>query len=127
MDFFRGELSWRKFLVLLDRLPAASHYWEAVAGDEELAEARAGAKQEPRGRPTPKLSDFNPVVAELAVVSDLLGSVLSVLTRGQFKPEPRPRPVTALERVEERQRVARLRALEDEVTAAQERWGRLRE
>lgn len=113
--------------MLLDRLPAASHYWEAVAGDEELAEARAGVKREPRGRPAPKLSDFNPVVAELAVVSDLLGSVLSVLTRGQFKPEPRPRPVTALERVEERQRVARLRALEDEVTAAQERWQQLRE
>ena len=66
----------------LDRLPAASHYWEAVAGDEEIAEARAGAKQEARGRPVPKLSDFNPVVAELAVVSDLLGSVLSVLTLG---------------------------------------------
>lgn len=113
--------------MLLDRLPAASHYWESVAGDEELAEASAGAKREPRGRPTPKLSDFNPVVAELAVVSDLLGSVLSVLTHGQFKPEPRPRPVTAMERVEERQRVARLRALEDEVTAAQERWQQLRE
>lgn len=126
MDFFRGRLSWRKFLTLLDRLPAASHYWEAVAGDEEIAEAQAGAKKV-GGRSGPKLSDFNPVVAELAVVSDLLGSVLSVLTRGQFKPEPRPRPVTALERVEERQRVARLRALEDEVTAAQERWGRLRE
>ena len=126
MDFFRGRLSWRKFLALLDRLPAASHYWEAVAGDEEIAEAQAGVKPG-RGRSGPKLSDFNPVVAELAVVSDLVGSVLSVLTRGQFKPEPRPRPVTALERVEERQRVARLRALEDEVSVAQERWQRLRE
>ena len=112
--------------MLLDRLPAASHYWEAVAGDEEIAEAQAGLKSGGSGRKGPKLSDFNPVVAELAVVSDLLGSVLSVLTRGQFKPEPRPRPVTALERVEERQRVARLRALEDEVVAAQVRWEQAR-
>lgn len=108
-------------MVLLDRLPAASHYWEAVAGDEEIAEARAGRAGRPKGRSGPKLSEFNPVVSELAVISDRIGSVLSVLTRGEAKIEPRPRPVTALERVEERRRVARLRALEDEVLAAQGR------
>lgn len=125
LDFFRLRLSWRKFRALLERLPSSSHYAEAVALDEELAEERAGAEQgkkPPPGKHTPRISEFNPVVAELTVVSDRLGQLLMAMSGGTAKVEPRPRPVVAAQKIEERARVARLRGLEDEVLAAQRRW-----
>lgn len=135
LDFFRLKYTWRKFKVLLEALPAASLYAEAVAGDVELAEAQAKIRAEraatglpDRKEPyAPRLSEFDPVVAELTVISDRIAEVLVGMTGGKAKFKPRPRPVLASQKVAERERVARIRGIEAEVLAGQERWRELRE
>lgn len=101
----------------------------------ELAEeqARVNAERKANGLPdrrepyAPRLSEFDPVVAELTVVSDRLAELLVGMSGGKAKFVPRPRPRLAIHKVQERQRVARIRSIEQDVLAGQERWRELRQ
>lgn len=94
---------WRRLLNLIDRLPVSSRFVEAQANDEEFARAAVemhdGGDDEPEG---PRLSEWDPTRAELAVIADRLGEVVAVLIAANggtaVQIPPRPRPVTAFDR-----------------------------
>jgi len=92
---------WRFLLDLIDQLPRHSRYSEAQADDEELADAIIRSSRELPAYKV-RLAEFDAVREELMVVSDRLGTLISMKS-GKPLP-PRPRPVTAIERARERQR-----------------------
>jgi hypothetical protein len=104
---WRGHISVRKVLNLIDRLPGNSHYIASIANDEELADS---AETEAAAS-APPLTEWSPVVAALAAVADRLGTLINVqVARGggqTTKVVPYPRPVTAAQRVKERNRLRR--------------------
>jgi hypothetical protein len=93
---------WRRLLNLIVHLPAASHYAEAQANDEALIR-RHLSKQRGPVEYRPRVSDWSPVVAELANLNDRVGELimLQIASNGHPPPRlrPRPRPRTALERI----------------------------
>lgn len=104
VDFFRGRYSWRKLLVLLQRIPRASAYAEAMSQDEEYAEAVLTQVDDADDAPSsPPLSQWTPEVALLAAVYDRLGELTNAtIAAAGGKPspvKPSPRPVTAFDRV----------------------------
>lgn len=96
---------WRRLLNLIDHLPAASYYAEAQANDDEIARAWLASGNK-ASEYRPRVSTWDPIVAELHNITDWLGAVYgAVLRSGGVKPppvKPRPRPVTAIERMERR-------------------------
>ena len=114
LDVWRGALSPRTLLNLIDHLPRNSHYAEAMAQDEEVAE---GLVDVPAGGPgSPPLTEFTPEVEAIVAVVDRLGDVVNTLIAangGKPKPvRPWPRPVTALDRVRARKRAEAMDVLE---------------
>ncbi len=97
------QRKWRQLLNLIDHLPRASFYIQAITMDEEYAAAVSG---QPIDRPRALLSDYSPEVELLAAVFDRLGELINVqIMRGQGKAqslEPWPRPVTAMQVLEDR-------------------------
>lgn len=126
VDFFRGKHSWRKFWNLLDRLPVASHYREAVLSDPEVAAAMLDQPAGPPGRPA--LSEWTPLVAGVTNLADLLMVAISRLESlaggkpGQVKPQPRP--ITAVDVLEAQRRRQQFDSLVAEVEASQARQSR---
>lgn len=95
---------WRFLLNLIDHLPSHSFFVEAQLNDEELAEAsmKDGASSEPR---RPRVSQWDPVLAELTSMSDRIGELISLTARvngGKGHVQPRPRPVTAFDKARDR-------------------------
>lgn len=85
-----------------------------MSQDEELAEAMLAnpPKETP---PRRRMSEFSPVVELLSVCADRLAEVAQVIaaTKGA-KPgrvKPMPRPVTAMDRIRERRRLAKHKSL----------------
>lgn len=100
LDVWRGTMSPRTLLNLIEHLSRTSAYQQALAQDDEVA-MQASLDSEPRN--DLPLAEFSPEVEVLAAVVDRLGEVVTVLINangGKAKPpKPYPRPVTALDRV----------------------------
>lgn len=122
-DLWRAR-QWRLLLNLIDRLPRASHYQEAVVGDEEhvrmLVEASERSGQKP---PTgPRMSDWTPdhevLVGILDAVRALTVTTVRMnLPKGKPGPkfEPSERPRTAFDKIRHQVKQARHDALADRV------------
>lgn len=111
LGLWRDEISPRKVLNLVDRLPSTSQYIAAIGQDDEHA-----ANVDMNAAPSPPpLTEWSPVVAGLAVVADRLGTLISVqVARGGGTPPkmaPYPRPVTAAHRAKERRLLENHKAL----------------
>lgn len=137
LDFIRGQYSRRKLAVLIERLPLASHYWQAKAADPDYAAevlaAEAEAKKAGEKSPEhhPPLSEWTPEVGRLADLIDLVQSLLHVTmaanggSPGNATPAARPR--TAIDEAKRNAEQAESDSLVQEVKQAQETWLRLRE
>lgn len=105
-------------LNLIDHLGADSHYTDAQAADEELAEQAAAAGHQPKARP-PSLTEWSPEVRVLAAMHDrigfLIGAVMGSAGAKPPKMEPYPRPVLAGQIVASRRRWAKHYALVDRI------------
>lgn len=108
----------RKLLRLIDQLPAATRFSNAVANDEEHVERLLASGVQPSQTPSgPSLSEWTPIVSLLTDISDQLqGLTVATLAAGGAgakagKVKPRPRPSTAFETVRHRQALARHNAL----------------
>lgn len=107
-----------KLLRLIDQLPAATRFSNAVANDEEHVERILASGVQPSTAPSgPSLAEWTPVLAVLTDISDQLqGLTVATLAAGGAgekagKVKPRPRPSTAFELVKHRQAMARHKAL----------------
>lgn len=108
-------------LNFIDHLPAASHFGEAYANDEEVAALVADAPDAPAWKP--RLSDWTPELDELTRISDGIGqlSALYLQSHGQSVRIPtRPRPVTAFDRARAATDEARHRSLVKRLIVAAE-------
>lgn len=97
---------WRRLLDFIDALPSHSHFAEALAGDEDLAEAIVDADDGTPKRPVRRLSEYNAEVELLTVLTDRVAELIqvTVASRGG-KPRrvtPMPRPIGAVEKVRTR-------------------------
>lgn len=108
----------RRLLSLVDQLPPATRFSNAVANDEEHVERLLASGVQPSQAPTgPSLAEWTPVVALLTDISDQLqGLTVATLAAGGAganagKVKPRPRPTTAFDTVKHRQALARHEAL----------------
>lgn len=105
---------WRRLLNLIDRLPRNSFLAEAVAADEDAAQAwlDSGAQPGDRGE---RFSEWSPERDALERLGDTLQVAVQaiVASTGQKPPafKPAPRPVTEVERLRERRRILAHRAL----------------
>lgn len=84
-------------------MPAHSHYIEAYADDDEVAELLARDKREEVAIPPP-LSQWNPLVAELATLNDRIATLIRLQASGDVQIPPRQRPVTEIDRARERRK-----------------------
>jgi hypothetical protein len=123
LDFFRGRLSWAKLTRLIRQFPSDSLTAEAMAEDDELAEAYA---DQPVSDSGPRVSEYTAAVARLDVLTDRIGDLISlvhqVATNKPLRVKPARRPETAFGRVAAKRRDQRMSSLVAEVEAAQERW-----
>lgn len=109
---------------MIDGLPTASAYREAIALDEELA---AVVAEQPAKEPKP----WRPPISEHTVEAELLSQLIDLvkgtvasLSRSKKRPEPTLRPYTAHETVKRKRRIAdRERAL-DRISQAHQTWTR---
>lgn len=106
---------WRRLLNVIDRLPRDSAYVEALANDEELAEQMLRRDRGEEKKAKRRLSDWSPTVEVLTAILDRLGELTqAVAALGGAKPRKVPRapyPVTAFDRVRNRNRSERHRSL----------------
>lgn len=102
---------WRRLLNLLDGLRRTAHVHEAMALDEDLAEAyldleRRRGQDAPRGKATRRVNEFTVEAELLSYAVDRLGELLSAYAIGRGgrrrKVEPMPRPESALHKVRQR-------------------------
>lgn len=100
---------WRRLLNIIDHLPRDSAYVEAMTQDDAFAEA-IGPQPRKAGKPARRMADWSPTVEMLSAILDRLGELTqAVAALGGAKPSKftrAPRPVTALDRVSHRRRVA---------------------
>lgn len=112
-----GELwrarRWNTLLALIDRLPAWSAYYAAVANDPEHADMVAKAMAEDpdsgsdSGPPGPALTSWTPEVEVLTRVVDAIKALHYLIpaaagSKSVKPPAPEPRPVTLLESARKR-------------------------
>lgn len=97
---------WRFLLNIIDRLPSNSRYAEAVADDDEAAEAFLKSGIEQPTSASMRLSDWSAEVAEMRVIAERMATLVSaiVAVNGGTPPKfpPLPRPFTASDRVKRR-------------------------
>lgn len=122
---------WRRLLTLIDRLPRNTLYSAAVANDpehvkllaKEMAARAAEARKDEDGPTGPSLSDWSPELDMLAHIADkldrLIYTTVQVATNGKSgeKPQPHPRPQTALARELRRAERERRQAAHDQLAA----------
>lgn len=131
LDFFKGNLSWRKLHLLIKTMPGNSLYVQALANDPEVAEQIVQDEQERRRQGVSKSSDgpsvvdYTMEVARLDLLIELaqvIHSDLSQLSGGKAQTvRPQPRPETAVDRARKNAAWARHEQMDDEVEAARER------
>ncbi|MEU6033969.1 hypothetical protein ABZ801_01025 [Actinomadura sp. NPDC047616] len=98
LDLWRGTLSVRKVLNLIDHLPSTSHFIAAVADDPDVPPPPEG--KDTRG---PRLTEWTPEVRVLADLVDRIGTLIriQIAQHSKRKPPdipPYPRPDTAAQR-----------------------------
>lgn len=90
---------------LIDHLPRHSFYVEAMANDEELAEAQADKEQEPY---EPRLSEWSPEMELFAAMFEISQANFHAFLKAHggkpSKFQRWPRPVTAVQRISQRKR-----------------------
>lgn len=94
-------------LNLIDRLPRSAELWEEVAQDDELARSQ---KRDVKPR-KPRVSEWSLEVDLLARLHDLIGQQLRTTVQVHSKSsvpkmDPYPRPFTAADRAQMRQKDA---------------------
>lgn len=106
---------WRRLLNIIDQLPRNSRYVEAMTQDEQLALRMAGLPENPDPGPKRRMSDWSVPVELLTAILNRLGELTqAVAALGGAKPRkvpPAPVPQTALDRVRNRQRFDKHKAL----------------
>jgi hypothetical protein len=117
---WRGRITARQVLALIDRLPRDSHFIAALADDDDLADELADEDDGPP--PPPPLTEWSPVVDRLTAVVDLLGQLIAT-TAGAAgakakPPPPQPRPVTARDRAKRRRREFKRSLISDRIAEA---------
>lgn len=105
---------WRKLLNLIDHLPRHSAFVEAMASDEQLAvELLKRPDQETKAQR--RMSEWTAETELLSAVVDRLAELIQTVAAGHgAKPRqitPAPRPVTATERMRDRQRARKHRSI----------------
>lgn len=121
MQLWRSR-RWRELLLLIDWLPRNSAYMEALSDDEELAEQvlrdqkreqKNGKDRDRPGRSGPRISEFSVEVERLTDLVDRMSEAIqaTVASAGGKPPrmQPQPRPVTAMQRLQEKERYAKHR------------------
>lgn len=109
-----GELwrarRWRKLLGMIERLRRSTHFGEATAADEKLAEIVLRKERDSKDGELPalrRMSEFTVEAELLSVVADRLAELVqvSVAKRGgrARAVKPMPRPATAVEKLRNRQ------------------------
>lgn len=97
----QGRWAWA--LNLIEHLPRASYYAQAVLLDEEYAEVVAGL---PQGKPEMPIHQWTPELEAMAAIVDRLAEVANaVIASAGGKPgrvERYPRPVTAIDKARNR-------------------------
>jgi hypothetical protein len=98
---------WNTLLAMIDRLPAWSSYYAAVANDPEHAEMAATAMEEGENREDPEtsgpaLTSWTPEVEVLTRVVDAVKALHYLIpaaagSKSVKPPPPEPRPVTLLD------------------------------
>lgn len=110
---------WRRLLNIIDHLPRDSAYFEALTEDVDLAERIASRPEPKSSAPKRRMTDWSPTVELLSAVVDRLAELTqAVASLGGAKPRKlpcAPRPVTAMERVRNRKRYEKHRALTERV------------
>lgn len=105
---------WQKLLDLVDMLPRDTLFSEALANDDELADAYVVDERD-RPAATRRVSEFGPVVELLSVIADrqaeTINAVIAAAGAKPGKVSPMPRPVTAVDRAKRRQQRATHEAL----------------
>ena len=119
LDVWRGRITPRQVLNLIDRLPRNSHYMAALADDDELAEHI----DDDASAPLPPLTEWSADHAVLTVIAERLGDLLAATAQansGKKVPSPRPlpRPDTALKRKVKRRREFKRDLIRDRLATA---------
>lgn len=119
---WRGRITPRQVLNLVDRLPRGSHFHAALADDDELAE-QIGDDVEDGPAPPPPLTEFSADHAMLTLIADRLGELLRLTSAVHSDKRPPkykalPRPETALQRKARRRREYKRELISDRLAAA---------
>lgn len=101
---FRGDLTPRKVLAYIDRLPSWSAFAEASAQDDELAEMYA--ERDDSAPVSPLVREWTPERSELVRLNEAIQSLTAVVVKAAggdaAPPRPAPRPATAFDRLRAR-------------------------
>lgn len=119
LDLWRGKITARQVLNLVDRLPRNSHFAAAMADDDELADLI----DDDAPVPPPPLTDWSADHQMLNVIADRLGELIRTTAQVNSTkklPEYRPlaRPETALQRKARRHRQVKRDLIADRLAAA---------
>lgn len=121
-DFFDGTRTWPEFYRLINRLPRHSHFYGSLLDSESDVEellARGEAEHFGMAGWTHDRELLSLLIEE---IRSLHSTLVAVHNKGKgFPLTPMPRPVTALQRVERRQRFARHDDLVARMNAARAR------
>jgi hypothetical protein len=104
---------WRRLLNLIDGLPRHSHYVDALADDEQLAEQMLD--HPPTDEPVERWTEFSPERETLLIIADRVAELTRVMVAansgkpGSFRPLPRPH--WAVDRLRTRRRMDQHRRL----------------
>jgi hypothetical protein len=106
---------WRRLLGIIDQLPRDSRYVEAVTQDEQLAERWADRKEKSDTGPKRRMADWSVQVELLTAILNRLGEATQAIAAlGGAKPRkvpPAPVPTTAMDRIRNRKRFEKHKAL----------------
>lgn len=123
LDVFRGDLLPDEVLTKIDQLPRHSRFAEAIAQDDELAEAMGDA---PVGSAASvKFTEWTPEVERLTVIANSIGALFQAVASFAGSRAQLPQlggPVGASERFKERQLELEFNEVVNDVVEAQKRW-----